>query len=122
MARYPSGITPLQGADVQDPRVRAARMALEMDAHPIGSTAPCMNPECAGPVDYVGTGHLTLYCSNTCRNRAAALRGLIAQELELLEETLEETKHKQGIPREEYLRRARMLRWWAARLTPITER
>ncbi|WP_068325051.1 hypothetical protein [Janibacter terrae] len=122
MARYPSGITPLLGEHVDDVRVRAARMALEMDAHPVGATAPCMNPECAGPVDYVGTGHLTLYCSTTCRNRTSYLRTLITDELELLEETLDETKHKQGIPRQEYLQRARMLRWWAARLTPITER
>ncbi|WP_162786836.1 hypothetical protein [Janibacter anophelis] len=122
MARYPSGITPLPGRDVTDPRARARQLVLEDDAHPVSSTAPCVNPECAGPVDFVGKGTMPLYCSNTCRSRASKLRAVATEQLEVIERTLDETKHLAGIPRDELRSRARMLQWWLARLGPADER
>lgn len=122
MARYPSGITPTPGRDVADARARAVQIALEADAHPISMTAPCMNPECGGPVDYLGTGAPVMYCSHTCRSRASTLRRLAEEELELVERTLEEAKHRAGIPREELRTHARMLRWWLLRLSVVNER
>lgn len=122
MARYRSGITPLPGRDVDDPRTRAAQIAAASDAHTISATAPCMNPECGGPVDYLGHGALALYCSSTCRARASTLRALAVEQLELIERTLDETKHRADIPRDQLRARARMLRWWLARLAPIDKR
>lgn len=122
MARYPSGITPLPGRDVDDPRARAAQIAAASDAHTISATAPCMNPECGGPVDYLGHGALALYCSHTCRSRASTLRTMATEQLELIERTLDETKHRADIPRDQLRTRARMLQWWLARLAPADER
>lgn len=121
MARYPSGITPLPGADVDDVRTRLAQMMLAMDEHPLGTSAPCLNPECAGPVDYLGTGVWPLYCSNTCRSRASTLRGLAQEQLDLIERTLAEAHYKNSIPREELRRRSRLLGWWVARLAAPDE-
>lgn len=122
MARYPSGITPLPGQDVEDAKARAKQIALAIDASPVSPTAPCMNPECGGPVDYLGHGVFALYCSSTCRARASTLRALAVEQLELIERTLDETKHRADIPREQLRVRARMLRWWLVRLAPIDER
>lgn len=123
MARFPSGIASgsLPGADVDDPHVRAARLALTMDENPLGQTAPCVNPECAGPVDYLGTGALALYCSRTCRSRASTLRRSATQQLALIERTLTDTKHMHGVPRQAMRSRARTLQWWLARLAPLDE-
>lgn len=99
MARYPSGITgDLPGEDIEDPRARAAQMALEMDTTPIAATAPCMNPECCGPVDFLGNGRPVRYCSTTCRNRASQLRRRALQQLALIERTLAEAKNLPGVP------------------------
>lgn len=117
MARYPSGIAgPLPGDDIDDVRVRLAQMTLEMERHPIGESAPCANPECTQPVDYLGSGPLPLHCSSRCRSRVAFLRQKIAQQLALIERTLDETKHLQNVPRADLRSRARMLQWWQARL------
>lgn len=116
MARFPSGITPIPGADVDDVHTRVAQMTLAMDSQPLGASAPCMNPECASPVDFLGRGHVVLYCSNTCRSRAATLRRLAQDQLDLIERTLTQAHHQHGIPRDELRSRARQLRWWLARL------
>lgn len=119
MARYPSGITGnLPGDDVDDLRVRLAQMTLEMDAHPIDDTAPCMNPECVEPVDYLGRGDLILYCSSTCRARVSTMRRRATQQLELLNRTLDEARHRPDVPRDEMRARARKLRAWLRRLDP----
>lgn len=117
MARYPSGISGnLPGDDVDDVRVRLTQMTLEMEDHPIGDTAPCMNPECVGPVDYFGRGGPAYYCSSTCRSRVSTLRRRAKQQLALIERTLEEARHKEGIPRDELRARARKLQAWLVRL------
>lgn len=119
MARYRSGISgDLPGEDIEDPRARAAQMALEMDAIPIATTAPCMNPECGGPVDFLGNGPLVRYCSSRCRNRASQLRRRALQQLALIERTLAEAKNLPGVPREEFHQRAQLLKWWLLRLAP----
>lgn len=116
MARYPSGITPMAGADVEDLRVRLARMQLEMDEHPISATAPCANPECTRPVDFLGEGPPPLYCSTTCRTRATTLRALIRDQVDLLERTLAESRGRHDVPRDDLRHRVRMLHWWLMRL------
>lgn len=117
MARYPSGIaSTLPGDEVNDPRVRLTRMLLAMDEHPIADTAPCMNPECVRPVDYLGRGDLRLYCSSTCRARVSAMRRRARQQIDLITRTLEDTKHKKGVPRDELHARTQKLRAWLARL------
>ena len=122
MARFPSGITPIPGADVDDVRTRIAQMAIAMDSQPLGMSAPCMNPECASPVDVLGRGPAVLYCSTTCRARAATLRRLAQEQLELIERTLRESHHRHGVPRDELRTRAQQLRWWLARLSTRAER
>lgn len=123
MARYPSGIAgPLPGDDIDDVRARLARMTLEMEHHPIGESAPCSNPECTKPVDYLGNGPLPLYCSNRCRSRVTFLRQKIAQQLALIERTLDDAKGLQNVPRSDLRSRARKLRWWQARLLDIEEK
>lgn len=117
MARYPSGIHGnLPGVDVDDLRVRLTQMALEMDAFPIADTAPCMNPECVEPVDYLGHGDLALYCSSTCRSRVSTIRRRALQQLDLINRTLDEAKHKPDVPRDEMRVRARKLRAWLRRV------
>lgn len=122
--RYPSGLgghsLPPRQADA---KVWAAQTALMIDQLPIGTTAPCLNPECCGPVDRLPTtqGPLTLYCSKHCSSRASALRASAADQLAIVEEILERTKGQHGIPRKELNERATMIRWWLARLRPATE-
>lgn len=119
MARFPSGIpADFPGAGVDDPKARAAQMALEMDVLPIATTAPCMNPECGGPVDYLGNGPPVRYCSKSCRNRVPELRRRATQQLEMIEQTLAETKGRHDVPRDELTERAHLLRWWLLRLSP----
>lgn len=117
--RYPSGLggSPLPRRQA-DPKVWAAQTALVIDQMPIGTSAPCMNPECAGPVDRLpGTqGPPTLYCSKHCSSRASALRASATDQLAIIEEILDQTKGQHGIPRKELEERARMLRWWLLRL------
>lgn len=122
MARFPSGITPLPGADVDDVLIRVAQMMPAMDSQPLGASAPCMNPECASPVDFLGRGPVVLYCSTTCRARAATLRRLAQDQLDLIERTLTQAQHRHGIAREELRTRARQLRWWLTRLATHVER
>lgn len=122
MARFPSGIIPLPGDDVDDVRARLAQMLPEMDSHPIATSAPCMNPECTSAVDYLGTGPLTLYCSALCRNRASDLRRMIRDQLLLIETTLDQAHYRHDIPRQELRARAQLLRWWLIRLAPQDER
>lgn len=122
MARFPSGITPLPSEGLDDARARAVQMSLEIGLSPVGMSAPCMNPECCGPVDFLGSGMSPLYCSNTCRSRASALRALARSQLETIERTLDETQGLHDVPREELRRRARMLQWWLARLSTREER
>lgn len=117
--RYPSGISStLPDADGDDTPVWLARVRLEMGMTPIGESAPCMNPECAGPVDFIrgSQGEARLYCSRRCSNRASQLRLRARQQLDVIDRLLEATKGKQGIPRDELAARARQLRWWLARL------
>jgi len=115
MARYPSG---LHGdlPDIEDPRARLARMLLVIDENPIGETAPCMNPECCRPVDYLGRGDLILFCSSTCRSRVSTIRTRAHQQLDLITRTLADLKGQQDVPREALHARARKLRVWLARL------
>lgn len=122
MPRFPSGITPLPGANVDDVRTRAVRLALAMDEQPLGASAPCMNPECDDPVDFIGTGALNLYCSTTCRSRASTLRGIALQQLATVEHTLADAHYMHGIPRDDLRRRARQLRCWLARMATADER
>lgn len=119
MARYPSGIHgELPGDDVDDPKVRLTRMLLVIDENPIGDTAPCMNPECVQPVDYLGRGDIALFCSSTCRSRTSAIRQRARQQLDLITRTLEDLKRKKDVPREDLQVRARKLRAWLVRLEP----
>lgn len=67
MARYPSGLGVDFPPQTDDVRTWLARVSVAMDAQPIGTSAPCMNPECAGPVDYIGNGPSPLYCCSLRR-------------------------------------------------------
>lgn len=117
MAHHPSGIHgPLPGDNVTDPRARLAQLLPAIDDHPIGTTAPCANPECSGPVDYLGHGRPPLYCSSSCRARAAGMRRDATQQLQLIERTLTEAHGMHGVPRDELRTRAKQLRWWLDRL------
>lgn len=116
MAHYPSGITPLPGADATDVRARLAQMVPAIDEHPIGATTPCANPECAGPVDYLGHGRPPLYCSATCRSRVATLRRVATEQLDLIERTLDDARSMRGVPRDRLQARANQLRWWLEHL------
>lgn len=117
MARFPSGITgDLPGEDIEDPQARAAQIALEAGLRPIAETAPCMNPECGGPVDYVGTGPAVRFCSRTCRSRVVELRRRVVQQIALIERTLAEAKGRRDVPRNLLEERVRLLRWWMLRL------
>ena len=117
--RYPSGLgghsLPPRQADA---KVWAAQTALMIDQRPIGTTAPCQNPECAGPVDRLPStqGRLNLYCSKHCSSRASTLRTSAAEQLAIVEEILDRTRGQHGTPRKELKERAVLLRWWLARL------
>lgn len=117
--RYPSGLGGRLPARGDDLNVWSARVALALPDQPLGSTAPCMNPECAGPVDRLTStrGPLVLYCSRYCRNRAGALRRSAEQQLAVVDDLLS-TKKAKGEYRTELTQRRAMLRWWLARLRP----
>lgn len=123
-SRYPSGINgDLPDDDGHgDPKAWAAHVAQAIEHSPISPSAPCQNPECAGPVDYLGGGPAPLYCSHACRSRAANLRARALQQLDVLERLSAATKEKHGIPREDFAARTRMLRWWLVRLATHDER
>lgn len=70
------------------------------------------------PVDYLGHGGIALYCSHACRSRASDLRLRARQQVDLIERTLEDTRYKKGVPREELAARVRKLRAWLVRLEP----
>lgn len=118
MATYPSGLTsPLpQGGD--DTAAWGRHLALAIDDQPLGQCAPCLNPECAGPVDYVpGPGPALLYCSTYCRNRTSTLRDRLTQQLHVIDTALSpQNTRVRGLPRDQLHARARHLRWWLARL------
>lgn len=80
MTTYPSGVSGHLPLPISDAAAWGAQLDLAMDDQPIGQSAPCLNPECSGPVDYVpSVGPGLLYCSRYCRNRTAALRSRINQ-------------------------------------------
>lgn len=117
MSRYPSGISAELPEPMGDSGAWLARVLVAIDEQPLGVSAPCANPECVGPVDYLGgVGPASLYCSSTCRSRASALRHRAAQQLEVIERLLQQTRLRKGVPRDELRARARLLRWWLARL------
>ncbi len=117
MSRYHSGISAHLPERVDDPKAWLAQVQLAIDDQPIGESAPCMNPECGRPVDFTGKGGpAPLYCSGRCRARASRMRERASQQLDVLEELLEATKHHHGVPREDLRARASLLRWWLTRL------
>lgn len=117
--RYPSRLSStLPEQDGSDTRAWLARVVTEIERWPLGESAPCANPECAGPVDYqaVPKGDAPRYCSRLCSNRAADLRRRARQQIETIERLLAATKGRQQIPRDLLNARARHLRWWLAYL------
>lgn len=122
MARYPSGISSALPNPIGDTEVWLAHVLVAIDEQPLGTSAPCANPECSGPVDYLGTGAAPLYCSTSCRARASALRGRAEQQLMTIEQLLDETRYRHGVPRERLRARANLLRWWLARLGTRSDR
>lgn len=119
MARYPSGISSELPEQAGDTATWLARVLVAIDEQPLGTSALCANPECGGPVDYLGAGGPSpLYCSGSCRARASALRRRAKQQLEVIEKLLDETRSKHGVPRDQLRARANILRWWLARLGP----
>lgn len=122
MARYPSGIASALPEPSGDTAVRLAHVLVAIDEQPLGTSAPCVNPECGGPVDYLGTGVAPLYCSTSCRARASALRGRAEQQLTVIEQLLDETRYRHGVPRDDLRARANILRWWLARLGTRSDR
>lgn len=124
MARFPTGLTrplPEPGADDHDTWARL--LALALDDQPLGHSAPCLNPECTGPVDFIpNRGPGPLYCSHACRSRTADLRQRVTQQLHVIETALELAPSKtRGLNRDDLRARARHLRWWLARLSPTRE-
>lgn len=116
-ARYPTGLTgPLPEPD--DAAAWPQLLDLAIDDQPLGTMAPCLNPECDQPVTYdhdERTG--PLYCSHHCRSRASRLRILATQQLAAVEAALgSQGRYRRGVPRPELRDRARHLRWWLARL------
>lgn len=111
--RYDSGVsgTLTERGDL-DVRAWLARLLLDLEEQPIGSTSTCANPECDRPVDYIGQGHAPHYCCKRCKDRAGEIRRRAAQQLDVITEFLEASRGKHGIPRGELEHRARMLRWW----------
>lgn len=122
MATFPSGVTrPLPEPDESHawPRV----LDLAIDDQPLGTTAPCLNPECDQAVEYDPDRHGPgpLYCSAFCRSRTSDLRTRVTQQLQVIETALgPKYRFKRGIPRTELRDRQRHLKWWHARLS--TER
>lgn len=123
MTTYPSGLTSPLPERGQDAAAWGRHLALAIDDQPLGQCAPCLNPECVGPVDYVpGRGPALLYCSTYCRNRTFALRQRLTQQLHIIDTALgSDYARVRGLPRDELRDRARHLRWWLARLTPAHE-
>lgn len=119
-ARYPTGLTrPLPEPDNSDSWPRILDLAL--DDQPLGTTAPCLNPECDQDVDYdldtPGPG--PLYCSHFCRSRTSDLRVRVTQQLKVIESALgPDYRYVRGVPRAELRDRQRHLMWWQARLSP----
>lgn len=119
MARFPTGLTgPLPEPGDDDHATWARQLALAIDDQPLGHSAPCLNPECAGPVDYVpNRGPGLLYCSHACRSRTSDLRQRLTQQLQVIDTALNLPPAKtRGLPRDDLRARARHLRWWLARL------
>lgn len=121
-ARYPTGLTsPLPTPDSSDswPRI----LDLAIDDQPLGTTAPCLNPECGQGVNYDldARGPSPLYCSAFCRTRTSDLRIRVTQQLQVIESALSaHYRRTRGVPRTELRDRQRHLKWWHARLS--TER
>lgn len=122
MARYPTGLTrPLPEPDNSDAWPRGLDLAI--DDQPLGTTAPCLNPECVEAVDYDldARGSGPLYCSHFCRSRTSDLRVRVAQQLQVIDTALgPDYRYARGVHRTELRDRQRHLMWWLARLS--TER
>lgn len=124
MARYPTGLTRPLPEPGENAPTWAKRLALDLDDQPLGHTAPCLNPECTGPVDFIpNRGPGPLYCSHACRSRTSDLRQRATQQLEVITTALTLPASKtRGLNRADLRARARHLRWWLARLTsPLEE-
>ena len=117
-ARYPSGLGGRLPDDQGDVRAWLAQVCVFLDTEPLGSTAPCLNPECCGPVDRLprATGPALQYCSSYCKNRARDLRRSAEQQLDVLTRLEKATAGKQAVPRQEIHERIAALRWWLIRL------
>lgn len=87
--RYDSGVsgTLTERGDL-DVRAWLARLLLDLEEQPIGSTWTCANPEC-DRLDYIGQGHAPHYCCKRCKNRAGEIRRRAAQQLDVITEFLE---------------------------------
>lgn len=116
MARYPSGISSELPEPTEDIAAWLACVLVAIDEQPLKTSAPCANPECVEPVDYLGTGAAPLYCSASCRARSSALRRRTEQQLTVIEQLLDKTHYRHGVPRDELRARANILRWWLTRL------
>lgn len=117
--RYPSGVSGTLPDGFQDPRAWLAQANIAMDEAPIGATAPCGNPECCAPVDYIGRGPMLMYCSKRCASRAAELRARIEQQLDVLGRLLEALKGRHVGPKEHLVERERILRRWLSKVPPV---
>lgn len=117
MARRPSGLGTGLPDDPGDLDVWLARVALTMAEHPLGSHAPCLNPECDQLVEHVTGRRTTLYCGSACRARTSTLRRNGRQQLVVLERLLAALPDDRDVERAELEHRASGVRFWLARLT-----
>lgn len=113
-----SGLSSPLPERVDDVDAWLARVSIALDREPLGLSAPCRNPECSRPVDTIPSpqGPMPNFCRPACRDRARSMRRTGEQQLAVVEELLEETKGRHGVPRRELRERARVLRWWLQRL------
>lgn len=118
-AAYPSGLQ-RELPEPDDGTAWPQLLDLALDDQPLGTLAPCLNPECDQPVTFDHQGRSgTLYCSHSCRSRTSRLRALATQQLAAVDAALgPQGRYRRGVPRTELRDRARHLRWWLARLTP----
>lgn len=56
MTTYPSGVSGPLPLPISDAAAWGTQLDLAMADQPLGQSAPCLNPECSGPVDYVPSG------------------------------------------------------------------
>lgn len=117
MAIHSTGLTgPLPVPDGSDSWSRL----LDLDEQPLGSIAPCLNPECDESVEFDldAQGPGTLYCSHYCRSRTSDLRSRVTQQLHVIETALGgKYRYARGVPRADLRDRQRRLKWWHAWLS-----